>query len=230
MKAITTVGSREVPNDIKEIMTDCGYHFARKGYVGRDGGALGSDTAFHKGVERYWIEHGYNGDQAERYLPENGSRGLYKSQGKHIYVLEDLPHQELAAALAEKIHPAWHNCKDYARRLHTRNPYQVLGVDLLSPSQMLMCWAPPTRDSISGGTRTAWELARHNNIPCVNLHKKENVDKALAMIGYDKDFVIKPVEWRISEYLLPVFLEYCDSNPKYAEIFKQRCKNWDQKS
>ncbi len=225
MKAITTVGSREVPHDIKALMTDCGYHFVKKGYKTREGGALGSDESFYQGVERYWIENGYNATQAERYLPEDGSRGLYRTQGEHIYVLEDLPHQELAAAIAEKIHPAWHHCKEFARRLHTRNVYQVLGKDLLTPSVMLICWAPPTRDSISGGTRTAWEIARHNNIPCVNLHLKDNVERSVAMLGYDKDFVIKQNEWRVSEYLMPVFMEYCEKNPEYKEQFMQQCKN-----
>jgi len=48
-------------------------------------------------------------------------------------------------------------CSDYAKKLHGRNVKQVLGDDLKTPSDFLLCWTKEGKDV--GGTRTAIVLA-----------------------------------------------------------------------
>lgn len=80
------------------------------------------------------------------------------------------PHHTTPAALelAARFHPAWDRCSDYAKRLHARNGFQVLGTDLVSPSAFVVCW---TKDGkASGGTGQAIRIANHFGIPVFNLH------------------------------------------------------------
>jgi hypothetical protein len=74
---------------------------------------------------------------------------------------------EVAKEIAATIHPAWHNCSDYAKGCHGRNVYQVLGEDLKTPVSFVICWTPEGKEV--GGTRTAIVLAKRHKIPVYNL-------------------------------------------------------------
>lgn len=78
-----------------------------------------------------------------------------------------------ASRIAEKFHPYWDSLGKGDRSLHTRNVFQVVGSRLNLKSDALICWAPPIGKSIKGGTRTAFELARHLKIPTFNLYDEE---------------------------------------------------------
>ena len=109
------------------------------GFILRSGGAEGADIAFE--------------------------RGARDSRNKEIFYAGDSTTQ--AEKIAEKIHPNWAACTPLARKLHGRNVFQVLGKDLISPSEFLICW---TKDAEKvGGTRTAIVLAESYRIPVFNL-------------------------------------------------------------
>jgi hypothetical protein len=57
---------------------------------------------------------------------------------KIIYTVnsEDVDWQG-AYKLVDKFHPAAHRLKPYAKRLHARNSFQVLGNDLMTPSSFV---------------------------------------------------------------------------------------------
>ena len=55
------------------------------------------------------------------------------------------------------------------RKLHTRNMFQVLGAQLIQPSQFVVYWAPTQGGEVLGGTRTAVVLVQQRAIPCFNL-------------------------------------------------------------
>lgn len=79
-----------------------------------------------------------------------------------------------ALLIASRIHPAWNSCSDAAKRLHARNCYQVMGHALDKPSNQILYWAPTdVKGNVSGGTRTAVELARSRGIKEILL--KENI-------------------------------------------------------
>lgn len=137
-KCYAGIGSRETPEAILSQMSAIAVWLQQEGFTLRSGGAEGADTAFARGA---------------------GTR-------KHIYRPRDATPEALE--LASRFHPAWHRCSDYAKRLHARNGFQVLGPDLQSPSLFVVCW---TKDGkASGGTGQAIRIAEHYGIPVFNLH------------------------------------------------------------
>jgi len=97
---------------------------------------------------------------------------------KQIFYEEDATTEVIE--IAASFHPAWHNCKPRARRLHGRNVFQVLGRDLNSPSSFVVCWTPDgcttdkARSITTGGTGTAISVADHYKIPVFNLARPDH--------------------------------------------------------
>jgi len=154
MKYYTGVGSRKTPVDILDMMTRLALAFAYHGYTLRSGGAYGADQAFEKG-----------------------------SALKEIFYPIDIDRSPIALealALAAKFHPAWNHCSAFAKRLHGRNAFQVLGRNLSVPSEFLICWTPDgctshaTRSITTGGTGTAISIASAHGIPVNNLARPEH--------------------------------------------------------
>lgn len=155
----TGIGSRKTPHKVLGIMYGIGASLAKRGDTLRSGAADGADSSFESGCDLL------NGLK-EIYIPW---RGFNNKEG--IYVSDVTQAKEIAS----KIHPAWDKCSDGARSLHARNVFQVLGADLLTPTEFVVCWTPKGEDS--GGTRTAIVLAKENNIPVYNLAKKEDINE-----------------------------------------------------
>lgn len=155
MKYITIVGSRHTPLEECEAITQIAKGFALAGYILRSGGAEGADLAGEKG---YNLVNCY--DQKEIYLPWPGFNGDMSPLNTVC---------SKALEIAKNIHPNWSVLSQGAQKLHGRNVYQVLGKDLKSPSDLLICW---TKNGESvGGTRTAIELAKKYGVPIINLGK-----------------------------------------------------------
>ena len=151
MKYYTGVGSRKTPWDDCNFMTEIANWLAERNWILRSGGADGADKAFEKEL---------SADQ------------------KQIFYANDATKE--AMEIAAKFHPAWDHCSDYAKKLHGRNSFQVLGSNLKTPSKMLICWTPDgckshkTRTRETGGTGTAISIADAYNIPIFNLANKED--------------------------------------------------------
>jgi hypothetical protein len=148
MITYTGVGSRKTPIVICEWMTQIASWLAQRDMILRSGGAQGADLAFEKGCDLV-------GGSKQIFLPVTG-----------------VPRE--AFDIASKIHPNWNACDNYARMCHARNVQQVLGDDLHSPSQFVICW---TQDGkATGGTRTAIMLAVKNNIRLYNIGRQKDLD------------------------------------------------------
>lgn len=148
----TGIGSRETPLEILGLMATIGLRLADHRYTLRSGGADGADSAFARGCAS-------GNGRSEIYLPWVG----FNSVQTGIVPTEWGP----ALALAEQFHPAWDRCSSGARKLHARNGFQVLGLDLATPSRFVMCW---TRGGLGGGgTGQAIRIARSKNIPVYDL-------------------------------------------------------------
>lgn len=129
--------------EIAEMLRD-------KGYTLRSGHADGADLYFESG----------SGDDNEIYIPWkgfNGSKSVYYGITREAYIM------------AEKYHPAWSKLSEAAKNLMARNCFQVLGVDLKTPVEFVVCWTPDGR--ISGGTGQALRIAKDYGIPVFNLQK-----------------------------------------------------------
>lgn len=180
MMYYTGVGSRETPDDILEVMQQLAKKLADNYWTLRTGGAKGADQAFELG----WVHHVQEHKQftkAEIYLPWDGYENHTRDAMFGCNILPDLDDEGLcivAEGIAQQIHPNWSACKQGARKMHTRNVYQVLGRDLKTPSNMLIAWTRLTKQGVPmGGTATAIKLATNHGIPCFNLNKPEDLEK-----------------------------------------------------
>ena len=111
--------------------------------------------------------------------------GLAKESQFEVYVADQynirrstLPRRHLAIVrnkdliseterIASEVHPAWDRCNEWARGMHSRNCHQILGYDLKSPVDAVICWTP--NGAVVGGTSTAIRISMKYNIPVFNL-------------------------------------------------------------
>lgn len=163
MKYYAGIGSRETPLNILGIMTTIGDVLeTHMGYVLRSGGADGADSAFEAGVD--------DPDMKEIWVPWLG----FNNHPSH------LTPTDAAFDMASQFHPAWYRCSRRARALHARNCHQILGADLRTPVDFVICW---TRDGgASGGTGQALRIAQHHCIPILNLYHTEIRERAMRFI------------------------------------------------
>lgn len=142
------IGSRQTPTPILERMEEISKSFNEKGYMLRSGGAVGADTAFSK--------HSTN---KEIFIPWNGFNGLWEDD-QH-FVVHDPDVLQEAESIMKTLHPNYHALGVAARKLHTRNVFQILGADLKTPVDLVVYWAPKgAGNTVLGGTATAVKLAR----------------------------------------------------------------------
>ena len=115
--------------------------------------------------------------------------GLAKESQFEVYVADQynirrstLPRRHLATVrnkdliseterIASEVHPAWDRCNEWARGMHSRNCHQILGYDLQSPVDAVICWTPD--GAVVGGTATALKLSMKAGIPIFNLGTKD---------------------------------------------------------
>jgi len=100
-----------------------------------------------------------------------------------------------AMMIAMRHHPAWSSLTDGARKLHARNVYQVIGMEINNPhpSEFLICWTPDgcvsreTRSRETGGTGTAIAVAQTYGVPVLNLQRLDHLKKVVGMIKKHRD-------------------------------------------
>lgn len=155
MKYYTGVGSRKTPKDICQKMTEIAAKLESFGYILRSGGADGADIAFEMGVK--------DPDNKHIYLPwknfNHNPSHRYWAPSREVYTLTKF------------IHPNYNMLSSASQKLHARNFYQVLGDDLSTPSDFLICWTENGKEI--GGTRTALKVAYVKDIPVYNLAVKD---------------------------------------------------------
>lgn len=159
------IGSRETPKDVCLLMTAIAKRLASLGYTCNSGGADGADAAFERGAVI----------NRQIFLPWDGFNGrniqnLTKLHGEGSYLVPPFN-----GDLVRKYHPKPDALSDAGWKFMSRNSYQVLGKDLKTPVEFVLCW---TKDGkASGGTGQALRIAKDHNIPIFNFYH-----------GYD-DFV-----------------------------------------
>ena len=133
------IGSRQTPPDVLDKFTTLAQVLEEKGYVLRSGGAEGADSSFAEGAIT-----------KEIYRPS-----MIKGEiGKR------------AMEIARQHHPAWHKCNEYVRKLHGRNAMIILGEELNTPVEMVICWT--VNGETIGGTGLGISIAQSNSIPVIN--------------------------------------------------------------
>lgn len=142
------IGSRETPASVCTAMTHIAHRLRESGYTLRSGGARGADTAFEKGA----------GDASVIYLPWPK---FNDHRSPHHYISVE------AKQLAGRFHPMYPRLEPHAQALIARNGYQILGLDLKSPVDFVVCWTPKGKGG--GGTGQAIRIAQGYNIPVYDL-------------------------------------------------------------
>jgi hypothetical protein len=153
------IGSRETPVHIQTFMTEVAQHLKMLGYTCRTGYAIGADRAFYRGATPECIV----------YNPEN----IIVPSGGISLECPKFGNWHVALEIAESFHGGWKDLSPFAKLLIARNTYQILGDDLNTPSDFIICW---TRDASTGktsrntgGTGQAIRIAHHLGIPIYNL-------------------------------------------------------------
>ena len=147
------IGSRETPVSVMKQMTEIAQLLEQSGYKLYSGAADGADSAF-----------AWNTANKIEFIPWNGFNGCKSGL---------VSASEQAMKLAESLHPAWNRLSQGAKKLMARNCHQILGEDLNSPVDFVLCWTPDgaeTSTSINtGGTGQAIRLANRHGIPVINM-------------------------------------------------------------
>lgn len=171
----TGIGSRATPIEILRLMEALGRNLALRGWTLRSGGADGADTAFEEGAVAAQ-------GKKEIYLPWRRFNGR---DGDDFFWSYDKEIHERAEEIAGSVHPAWSACNHAARKLHTRNVYQVLGQTLDKPSSFIAFWTPEANTS---GTNQALRVGALHNVPSFNLrelHAKDELAEFLKVSTED---------------------------------------------
>jgi hypothetical protein len=170
MKYYAGVGSRKTPYPMLMLMHALADKFEDQGYTLRSGGASGADTAFQEGVK---------GSAKEIYLPWKGFNKLKDDPENNQIVITNHPLFEEAQEKAKSYHKKWDELKPFIQNLHTRNLFIVLGDDLNTPCEFMVCWAPwyGKGPLVQGGTGVAVRMARDNEIPVYNLLHEEHLKR-----------------------------------------------------
>lgn len=161
------IGSRETPVEICDLMRGIASALGPRNWILRSGHALGADMAFEEGAIS-------SCGTKEIYLPWAGFNKGYHNRND-AYITHCLPNHLDAIRIASETHPNWSACSSGAQLLHTRNIYQIAGMNLDTPVSMVICW---TKDgNATGGTGQAIRLAQRESIPVFNLFKSEALDQ-----------------------------------------------------
>ena len=168
---IAGIGARGTPEKYCQMFEEFGAYAMSQGWWIRSGHADGADYAFEKGALKNTIV----------YLP-------YKSFNKKLPML-GRPHAE--KELRDDAMKIVFYHQEYARKLDRgvqmikqRNVFQVLGTDLDTPSDIVVCWTIDGK--VTGGTGLALEIARVHGIPIINLGAEPEMDI---------DTLIEAVHW-----------------------------------
>ena len=168
----TGIGSRETPTDILTLMQDIAKRLCSEGAILRSGGADGADTAFEAGCnsvsgkcEIYLPWLGFNNRRGARYIPNPTTEA-----------------RAMACQLLGMDH--WNRLSEGGRKLHARNMHQVLGLNLKTPSDVVVCYT--SNGETKGGTGTALKLAMKHNIPVRNLGNSQVYLNVVKWISNDE--------------------------------------------
>ena len=158
-KIYAGIGSRQTPDNVCDLMVKIASFHAKKGNKLRTGAADGADSAFIHGHYKETREN------IEIYIPWDSFNGFY-DRDENVY--SGCCYK--SKSIASEYHPRWETLPESVKMLMARNTYQVLGKNLRTPVDFVLCWTPFNRkgDPV-GGTSQAIRIAKAYDIPVINL-------------------------------------------------------------
>jgi hypothetical protein len=166
-KLYAGIGGRNTPPEVCEEFSVIAYKLMQLGYTLRSGGAPGADSAFEAGASKYVPQ--------EIWLPWKD----FNSNESELVLENPIPQSVIA--IAESIYERWDVSSDAVKRLHARNVYQILGQDLHTPVEFVVCWTDrPNTDT--GGTQFGMNLAKQYTIPVYNFECDDDREEFMTML------------------------------------------------
>ena len=147
MKYYAGIGARATPITILDDMCNIAYMLECEGYILRSGGADGADTAFESGLE--------------------------EQKNKEIFYARN--YTSAAMQHAKAYHPRWFSLSEYAKQLMARNSMILLGENLDTPVDFVVCWT--AGGATIGGTGQGLRIADDYNITVYNLGKEYEFER-----------------------------------------------------
>ena len=172
MKYYAGIGSRDCPKEIASLMVKVAAWLSRRGYILRSGKAPGSDEAFEKGCDMVKGEK-------EIFLPWTG----FNNSDSNLVVKD-----KRAFDIAKKYHPYYDRLGQGAKKLQARNSHQILGKDLETPCDFVICYTEGGKEI--GGTAQALRISKDYNIPVFNFGSYNNIDECREnFMKFIEDFI-----------------------------------------
>ena len=168
MKYYAGIGSRRTPTEARSLIRELALELSSQGYTLRSGGAEGADTFFEEAAGRKDIFLPWKGFN-NRPCRSTGTRSEY-IQGP----------TDDAVALATRVIDNYNDRNQAVRMLLARNMHQVMGEDLKTPVEFVICWTPDGK--VVGGTGHAIKLARLKGVPVYNLARPKDVADLRSVI------------------------------------------------
>jgi len=179
-KFVTIVGSRKLKDGEEEQLYKIAKHLAEKGYIIRHGAAVGADTAGHLGA--------YSVDPSLCEVYTIGKPKI-KVDGCFTHILTEDEFKIIEGIYLEKNIIPWYDKIDiYGRKLHCRNFFQVYGLEGVLSEMVIYVANESNSGNVSGGTRTAVELARLESVPTFNLRINSDRERLDKLLGIDTSF------------------------------------------
>jgi hypothetical protein len=153
----------DTPPEVLNFMSRLSSRLEEIGFVLRSRGADGADSAFDDGCEN-----------KEIFLPWPG----FNDKESEF----DSPTSE-ALRVMEVLHGDWQQLKQGAQRLLACNSHVILGADMRSPADFVVCWTNDGAEKSRSFGRSTWEpnlaidLADRFGIPVFNLKNRGAVDR-----------------------------------------------------
>ena len=178
------IGSRGTPAEVLALIEAIAVRLAGEGWVLRTGASPGADQAFYRGALT-------GGGSVQLYLPWPGfeATAWERARESRVQVLErpSGAAYELAARFYEPWSGRpWPELDAGAKALLARDGHEVLGADLRSPAEGIVCWTPDAGleggDPRSQGTGQALRIAAQLGIPVFNLARPEHA-RHLQQLG-----------------------------------------------
>jgi hypothetical protein len=181
------VGSRETPDPILLLFARIGRTLCDQGFGLSSGDAIGADYAFYVGAR---LSENFANVPQRIFLSRNGFQGRYEDRSKgFIDASRNEAHWQQAMGIAEQARGGFYNLTPGGIALHTRNVFQIMGEQLDEPVRAVYLYATPhpTQDKVSGGTNTAYKIAKQCNIERIYNFAYESVQtKALAWLAVNE--------------------------------------------
>lgn len=154
------IGSREISDEMNEIMERVGYYLAQIGDYIASGNALGSDAAYARGANRS------DPTRVILYLPWASYNAELIVKGNHT-TIETRPAWE---AVARKHHPIFDQLKRGAKAMMIRN------AGILSKADACVAFLNKNKSG-GGGTGHGWRIAGEMGIPRIDLSDLDTANR-----------------------------------------------------